>query len=103
LRETEISCEGSCNPEISTTKGNTVDQNSTPPDPRRLITNRETCTMLGGVSLMTLWRWSQNPAFGIPTPVKIAGRNYRVYEEVTACRERLIAGQHLENGQSEEA
>ncbi|MCH2393224.1 helix-turn-helix transcriptional regulator [Oceanibaculum sp.] len=32
--------------------------------------------IVGGISLATLWRWSNDPAMGFPPALKLRGRNY---------------------------
>jgi hypothetical protein len=47
-----------------------------------------------GTSLMSLWRWDQDPAMaelGWPPPVKIRKRNHRVRQRIEAFKQTLIA------------
>jgi hypothetical protein len=47
-----------------------------------------------GTSLMSIWRWDQDPAMaelGWPPPVKIRKRNHRVRQRIEAFKQTLIA------------
>jgi predicted DNA-binding transcriptional regulator AlpA len=47
-----------------------------PPDPNRLIGSRELRELFGGVSTMSIWRWTHGGEPEFPKPVKIAKRNF---------------------------
>jgi len=44
---------------------------------------------LGGVSLMTLYRWSNDPNIDFPPPIKMNGRNYRSRRKIERFKKRL--------------
>jgi predicted DNA-binding transcriptional regulator AlpA len=44
---------------------------------------------LGGVSLMTLYRWTNDPDVNFPLPIKMNGRNYRSRRELEAFKKEL--------------
>jgi hypothetical protein len=43
-----------------------------------------------GVSLMTLFRWSADPALEFPPMIKIRGRNFRSRRQLEEFKENLI-------------
>ena len=43
-----------------------------------------------GVTLMTLWRWTNDPNFGFPPPVKINNRNYRRRAQLEHFKRQLF-------------
>jgi hypothetical protein len=42
------------------------------------------------VTLMTLWRWTNNPRLGFPPPVKIQNRNYRSRRKLEIFKLNLV-------------
>lgn len=43
-----------------------------------------------GVTLMTIWRWDQDPKLGFPKRIKIKTRNYRAASELAAWRDKMV-------------
>jgi hypothetical protein len=43
-----------------------------------------------GVTPMTGWRWSHDPALGFPPPVKINQRNFRSRKALEEFKQRLL-------------
>jgi hypothetical protein len=50
------------------------------------ITQPEAARLLGGVSIMTMWRWRKNPALNFPRSVEINGRHYYSRAEILNWR-----------------
>jgi len=46
----------------------------TAPDEATLITSASACALAGGISQMTLWRWTRDEV--IPAPIVIRGRKF---------------------------
>ena len=44
-------------------------------DDCRLITSKEVRSLLGNISAMGLWRYTNDPKLGFPQPIKIGARN----------------------------
>ena len=42
------------------------------------------------VSLMTLWRWSHDPALGFPKAIKVRNRNFRSRHAIEQFKNRLM-------------
>ena len=53
---------------------------------RRIPVNA-VCDLCGGVSHMTIWRWSQDDALGFPKPIYISRRRYWRESDVVAWLE----------------
>lgn len=45
----------------------------------------------GGVSLMTLYRWTNDPKLGFPPPVKIRTKNFRSRRALEDFKARIIS------------
>jgi hypothetical protein len=45
-----------------------------------------------GISAMTLFRWSRDPALNFPPAVKVRTRNFRSRRALEAWKARMIAG-----------
>jgi predicted DNA-binding transcriptional regulator AlpA len=43
-----------------------------------------------GISSMTGWRWTNDPALGFPPPVKIRNRKFRSRRALEAFKQRLL-------------
>ena len=43
-----------------------------------------------GVTLMSLWRWSQDPHLNFPTAIKIRNRNFRSRRALEAFKARMM-------------
>ena len=56
-----------------------------------LVPDPQVARELGGVSLMTIWRWSQDPRMDFPPAIKLGNRNYRSRKAVEELKARLIA------------
>ena len=46
------------------------------PHPERLLQSGDVRALLGGVSEMSVWRWTNDDRLGFPQPIKISSRNY---------------------------
>ena len=57
-----------------------------------LVPDRQVAREFGGISAMSLWRWSRRPEMGFPRLVKMNGRNYRLRSEVESYKTRLVQG-----------
>lgn len=51
------------------------------------IPSRDVRSICGGISDMTLWRWSQNPEMSFPKPIYIGRRKYWKEAEILAWLE----------------
>jgi hypothetical protein len=81
-------------------------QNKTPcpgtiPDlpPDQLVPDPIVAKEFGGVSLMTLYRWTNDPGLGFPPPIKIRTKNFRsrcALEEFKARLMRAAVSQRME-------
>jgi predicted DNA-binding transcriptional regulator AlpA len=52
-----------------------------------LMSVRQTCAFLGGVSKMSLYRWWNDPTSGFPKPFKVGQKNFWVRRDVVAFRD----------------
>jgi predicted DNA-binding transcriptional regulator AlpA len=59
------------------------------PDSETRITQPDVAKLLGNVSLMTLWRWRNDPTLNFPRSVEINGRHYFRRAEILAWRPPL--------------
>ena len=59
-------------------------------EPDRLISDRAIATEFGGVSLMTLYRWTNDPALGFPPPIKIRTKNFRSRRAIEEFKARMM-------------
>jgi len=50
----------------------------------RLLTATQVKERFGGISDMSLWRWSRDPALGFPVPIIINGRKFYREAEIRA-------------------
>jgi predicted DNA-binding transcriptional regulator AlpA len=57
--------------------------------PDQLVPDPEVCREFG-ITLMTLWRWDQDPNLGFPPKVKIRERNHRSRKQVEAFKRQLM-------------
>ena len=53
----------------------------------KLLTAAAVRSALGGISDMSLWRWSHDPALGFPKPIRIQSRRYWREAEIAAWLE----------------
>jgi hypothetical protein len=60
-------------------------------DPGDLMTDAACRRELGGISSVTLWKYTNDKSLGFPPPVKIRKRNYRPRKLFDAFKARLIA------------
>jgi hypothetical protein len=44
---------------------------------------------LGDVSLMTIYRWTNDPTLGFPPPIKIRNKNFRSRRALEEFKERM--------------
>ena len=69
-----------------------LNEKTLPPD--TLVPDGLAAIELGGVTLMTIWRWDRDPEMlkrGWPLPVKVKKRNYRSRRALEAFKARLFA------------
>jgi predicted DNA-binding transcriptional regulator AlpA len=62
-----------------------------PPNYDELVPDREVAKECGGVTLMTLWRWSNDPKYkdlNFPPPIKLKTRNYRSRRQLEEFKQR---------------
>jgi|tagenome__1003787_1003787.scaffolds.fasta_scaffold20984319_3 predicted DNA-binding transcriptional regulator AlpA len=43
-----------------------------------------------GTTLMTIWRWTNDPALDFPRPIKIRNRNFRSRRMLDAFKQRML-------------
>lgn len=55
----------------------------------QLVPDSQAAMELGGVSAVTMWRWTKNETLGFPKQIKINGRNYRKRSELEAFKQRM--------------
>jgi predicted DNA-binding transcriptional regulator AlpA len=55
----------------------------------QLVPDSQAALELGGVSAVTMWRWTRDEKLGFPQPVKINNRNYRKRSELEAFKQRM--------------
>lgn len=55
-------------------------------DDQTRITQPDAARLLGDVSMMTLWRWRNDPEMNFPRSVEINGRHYYVRSEILKWR-----------------
>lgn len=53
-----------------------------------------------GVTLMTLWRWTQDPKLEFPPAVKIRNRNFRSRRLLEAFKDRMLRDAIARRGKS---
>ena len=63
-----------------------TDTNFCEDDDQRRVTQPEAARLLGGVSLMTLWRWRHDPEMCFPEAIDINGRIYFRRKEILNWR-----------------
>lgn len=74
-------------PEI-TGKKITTTQGAEPRD--ELVPDPAVARELGGISLMTLWRWSRDPKLQFPQAIKIRNRNFRSRRALEQFKTKLM-------------
>lgn len=65
----------------------------------QLVLDTNVAKEFGGVSLMTLYRWTKDPRLGFPPPIKIRTKNFRsrrALEEFKTRMMRNAIGQRVE-------
>lgn len=63
-------------------------QNNLTPD--QLVPDPIVAKEFGGISLMTLYRWTNDPTLGFPPPVKIRTKNFRSRRAIEEFKTRLV-------------
>ncbi len=58
--------------------------------PDVFVPDPQVCLEFGGVTLMALYRWTNDPDLGFPPPVKMHGRNYRSRRQLEAFKLRML-------------
>jgi hypothetical protein len=61
-----------------------------PDDVDTLVPDPQVQRELGGVSAMTLHRWTNNPALGFPPKLKIGDRNFRSRKQLEQFKQQLM-------------
>jgi len=67
--------------------------------PDHLVPDPIVAKEFGGVSLMTLYRWTMDPTLGFPPPIKIRNKNFRsrrAVEDFKARMTRAAVSQRVE-------
>jgi hypothetical protein len=59
-----------------------------PPD--KFVPDAQICAEFGGITKMTLHRWTGNRDLDFPPPIHIAGRSYRSRRMIEAFKERQV-------------
>ncbi|MGX1348224.1 putative DNA-binding transcriptional regulator AlpA [Bradyrhizobium elkanii] len=60
------------------------------PTPDQLVPDPVVAREFGGVSLMTLYRWTNDPKLGFPPPVKIRTKNFRSRRAIEDFKARMM-------------
>ena len=60
------------------------------PAPDQLVPDPVVAEEFGGVTLMTLYRWTKDPTLGFPPPVKIRNKNFRSRRAIEDFKARLM-------------
>src|SRR4051812_34176269 len=42
------------------------------------------------ITLMSLWRWTNDPTLGFPPPIQIRGKNFRSRKQIEAFKQEMI-------------
>jgi hypothetical protein len=58
--------------------------------PDQLVPDPIVAKEFGGVTLMTLYRWTNDPRLGFPPPVKIRNKNFRSRRAIEDFKTRLM-------------
>ena len=58
--------------------------------PDQLVPDPVVAEEFGGVTLMTLYRWTKDPTLGFPPPVKIRNKNFRSRRAIEDFKARLM-------------
>jgi hypothetical protein len=59
-------------------------------EPDTLVSDPDVQAEFGGITPMTLHRWSTDPELGFPAKIKIGDRNYRSRAAIEAFKAALI-------------
>ena len=62
------------------------------PLPDQLVPDPVVANEFGGVSLMTLYRWTLDPTLAFPRPIKIRNKNYRSRCALEEFKARMMRG-----------
>jgi predicted DNA-binding transcriptional regulator AlpA len=57
----------------------------------QLVPDSQVAKELGGVSSVTMWRWTKDPKLGFPKQIKINNRNYRSRSDLEAFKQRMAS------------
>jgi hypothetical protein len=60
--------------------------------PDQLVPDPIVAKEFGGVSLMTLYRWTNDPKLGFPPPIKIRTKNFRSRRALEEFKARMMRG-----------
>jgi predicted DNA-binding transcriptional regulator AlpA len=58
--------------------------------PDQLVPDPTVAKEFGGVTLMTLYRWTNDPRLGFPPPVKIRNKNFRSRRAIEDFKARVM-------------
>lgn len=61
------------------------------PAPDQLVPDPIVAKEFGGISLMTLYRWTNDPKLGFPPPIKIRTKNFRSRRALEDFKVRMIS------------
>jgi len=60
-------------------------------EPDVLIPDRQARVEFGGITDMTLRRWTKDSKLDFPPPIKIRGRNFRSRQQLERFKKRMLA------------
>ena len=58
--------------------------------PDQLVPDPIVAKEFGGVSLMTIYRWTNDPELGFPPPIKIRTKNFRSRRAIEEFKARIM-------------
>jgi predicted DNA-binding transcriptional regulator AlpA len=59
--------------------------------PDQLVPDPIVAKEFGGITLMTLYRWTNDPKLGFPPPIKIRTKNFRSRRALEDFKARMIS------------
>jgi hypothetical protein len=59
--------------------------------PDQLVPDPIVAQEFGGITLMTLYRWTNDPELGFPPPIKIRTKNFRSRRALEDFKARMIS------------
>ncbi len=68
--------------------------------PDQLVPDPIVATEFGGVALMTLYRWTNDPTLGFPPPIKIRNKNFRSRYALEEFKARIVRSAIAQRGEA---